>query len=124
MALAGMYVVDSSKGNQIVSTLKTNPSRLAQPGNSLVERTSSWRSGKTSGQRGYDYEWQCYRRDYLAEHPLCAIKGEGCTLAATVVDHVLPHRGNVALFRDPDNHQPACAHCHSQHKQKMEGRGS
>lgn len=98
--------------------LKSNASRLREPSQSLAP--AGWRGNKTSGQRGYDYEWQCYRRDYLVVHPLCAIRGDGCTLAATVVDHIEPHRGNLALFNDPDNHQPACAHCHSMHKQRTE----
>jgi 5-methylcytosine-specific restriction endonuclease McrA len=81
---------------------------------------SSWRDGRTSGQRGYNYEWQVYRIDYLRLHPVCAIKGKGCTLAATVVDHIKPHRGNMTIFWDITNHQPACAHCHSLHKQRQE----
>jgi 5-methylcytosine-specific restriction endonuclease McrA len=115
-----VYGSDCIKGILKVSTrkLKSNASRLREPGQSLAP--AGWRGNKTSGQRGYDYEWQCYRRDYLVVHPLCAIRGDGCTLAATVVDHIRPHRGDRALFSDPENHQPACAHCHSMHKQRTE----
>jgi 5-methylcytosine-specific restriction protein A len=33
--------------------------------------------------------------------------------AATVVDHVIPHKGDKALFWDESNWQPMCAPCHS-----------
>lgn len=33
-------------------------------------------------------------------------------LAATVVDHIIPHRGNEELFWDEDNWQGLCKRCH------------
>ena len=33
--------------------------------------------------------------------------------AATVVDHVIPHKGDKALFWDTSNWQAMCAPCHS-----------
>ena len=39
---------------------------------------------------------------------------------ATVVDHVIPHRGNPDLFWDPENLQPLCAYHHDSHKQREE----
>lgn len=81
----------------------------------------SWRDGRSSSSaRGYDYRWQKARADYLLEHPLCVIRGEGCTLAATVVDHIKPHRGDMVLFWLRTNWQPACEHCHNAHKQRQE----
>ena len=106
-----------------MSTLKTNKSRLSNAG-TLLHGIASWRSGKdTAGQRGYNYEWQRYRAQYLVEHPVCVMRGEGCTLAASVVDHITPHRGNAALFHDHTNHQALCIHCHSAHKQRLEALG-
>lgn len=32
--------------------------------------------------------------------------------AATVVDHKMPHKGNMALFWDHDNWQSLCKPCH------------
>jgi HNH endonuclease. len=99
--------------NVNASRLTDNVARL-KPG-------GSWRSNKTSSTaRGYNYEWQRYRADFIAAHPLCAIRGAGCTLATTVVDHVIPHRGDAALFWNPANHQSACDHCHNTHKQRQE----
>jgi len=31
---------------------------------------------------------------------------------ATVVDHILPHRGDEDLFWDESNWQPLCKRCH------------
>ncbi len=41
------------------------------------------------------------RARQLAEHPLCEERGKlGHTMAASVVDHKHPHRGNYELFID------------------------
>ena len=90
-----------------------------------IAASSSWRDSKEGcTARLYGYQWQQYRLDYLVEHALCAIRGEGCELVATVVDHITPHRGDPVLFRDTSNHQPACAHCHNVHKQREEQQGA
>ena len=41
---------------------------------------------------------------------------------ATDVDHVVPHRGDMALFLDPENLQSLCHACHS--RKTMEERNS
>ena len=44
----------------------------------------------TSTERGYDYEWQQFRKRYLAEHPLCCdCKEQGVIAGATDVHHVM-----------------------------------
>jgi 5-methylcytosine-specific restriction protein A len=95
------------------------PSRLADAKPRPLA-SSSWRSSKNANARGYTYEWQRYRLQFIADHPLCAIRGDGCTLAAEVVDHIAPHRGDMALFWDINDHQSACMHCHNVHKQRQE----
>lgn len=80
----------------------------------IRQRYDSQRGGAAA--RGYDARWQKYRQAYLAEHPLCALcakKDPPVVRAATVVDHIKPHRGNYDLFWDTNNHQPACAECHN-----------
>ena len=65
----------------------------------------------SASARGYGHRWQQARAAYLAEHPLCCL----ClprAVAATVVDHIIPHRGNDDLFWDPANWQPLCKPCH------------
>ncbi|WP_232367816.1 HNH endonuclease [Tritonibacter horizontis] len=40
-----------------------------------------------------------------------------------VVDHVIPHRGDLGLFLDPANLQTLCPDDHDQNKQRLEARG-
>jgi 5-methylcytosine-specific restriction protein A len=49
---------------------------------------------------------------------------QGKSIAATVVDHVVPHRGDMALFWDPKNRQSLCDTCHNSHKQRLEKSGT
>jgi len=37
-----------------------------------------------------------------------------------VVDHIVPHRGDQELFRDPANWQALCKLCHDIDKQRSE----
>jgi len=45
------------------------------------------------------------------------------TTPATVVDHIIPHRGDKKLFWDQSNWQPLCKHCHDSIKAREEARG-
>ena len=69
----------------------------------------------TPAERGYDARWRKARLAYLHQHPLCVqCRGEGRTAAATVVDHITPHRGDVALFWDAmGNWQGLCVSHHN-----------
>ena len=87
-------------------------------------QAGSWRtSDQTSAQRGYGYKWQKAREGFLREHPLCVMcTAEGRVTAATVVDHVIPHRGDQSLFWRRSNWQSLCASHHSGDKQRQESR--
>ncbi|MCY1399369.1 HNH endonuclease [compost metagenome] len=103
--------------------LKTLPVRLAGPKPTLAEvSSSSWRSTKqTASQRGYGYRWQKARERYLLDHPLCVYcMRNGMTTAASVVDHIVAHEGDLALFWDEANWQSLCGPCHSSTKQREE----
>jgi len=79
---------------------------------------------KSSSQRGYGYKWQKAREGYLKNHPLCVDhEARGQVVAATVVDHIVPHRGDMTLFWDKSNWQSLCSHCHDSHKQRLEKSG-
>ena len=85
----------------------------------------SWRAGKTTAQRGYGSRWQKARATFLSrpENVLCRMCSErGLMVLATVVDHVIPHRGDQALFWDTSNWQPLCRRCHDGRKQADERR--
>lgn len=80
---------------------------------------------ETSAQRGYDSKWRKARAGYLRSHPLCVMHLQrGRTVAATVVDHIIPHKGDNALFWDHGNWQSLCKSCHDIHKQRAEKSGA
>lgn len=63
--------------------------------------------------RGYNAEWRRARKAFLQKHPLCAeCRQVGRLTPATVVDHIIPHRGDRKLFWDENNWQPLCKDCH------------
>lgn len=74
----------------------------------------------TSSQRGYTGAWDKARKAFLARSRWC----RRCGAPATVVDHIIPHRGDQALFWDKSNWQPLCTPCHSGAKQRLERRNS
>ena len=81
-------------------------------------------SRPTAAKRGYDRRWRRAREAFLVRHPLCAsCQTQGRTAPATVVDHIVPHRGGRRLFWDRKNWQPLCAHCHDGAKKREEARG-
>ena len=68
---------------------------------------------RSASSRGYGRAWQKASRKFLESHPLCVrCMREGRYTKATVVDHIRPHRGDMALFWDKDNWQPLCKRCH------------
>ena len=49
----------------------------------------------SAAARGYDERWRKARAAFLQKHPLCEIcRAEGKLVPATVVDHIIPHRGD------------------------------
>lgn len=68
---------------------------------------------KTTGEKGYGSRWQKARAVYLQSHPFCVrCLAKGRYVKATVVDHIIPHRGDRKLFWDRDNWQALCKSCH------------
>lgn len=65
--------------------------------------------------------WQKLRAWHLSKQPLCVMcKAAGKLTAATVVDHVTPHKGDAALFLAPTNLQSLCKPHHDSDKQRQE----
>lgn len=79
----------------------------------------------TSAQRGYGSRWQKARLTYLRKHPLCVMCAKrGIVMPATVVDHIIPHKGDQVLFWDTENNwQSLCKLCHDSTKATMERSG-
>lgn len=75
---------------------------------------SSDRMRGGAGDRGYDSRWRKARAAFLQRNPLCnECMKKGVLTPATVVDHVIPHRGDQKLFWDERNWQALCAECHN-----------
>lgn len=65
--------------------------------------------------------WRKLRRQQLFDEPMCRMCRElGQFVAAGVVDHVKPHRGDEELFFNAENLQSLCKRCHDSHKQAQE----
>lgn len=78
----------------------------------------------TAHQRGYDAEWKKHRDKFLLENPLCVdCRKKGYVMPATVVDHIVPHKGDKDLFWDKTNWQPLCE-THHNIKTASEDRGA
>jgi 5-methylcytosine-specific restriction protein A len=73
-------------------------------------------------ERGYNTRWEKARKTYLTRNPLCIMcQREGRVTPATVVDHIIPHKGDAALFWDTENNwQPLCKPHHDRDKQREE----
>lgn len=88
----------------------------------LEVKTLQPQSRQTSARRGYGYGWQKSRIEYLKENPLCVTCHQnGRIVSATVVDHVIPHKGNMQLFWDHANWQALCKPCHSRKTAAQDG---
>ena len=68
---------------------------------------------RPAARRGYGSRWQKASKVYLRSHPLCVeCMKLGRYTKATVVDHIVPHRGDQKLFWDQSNWQALCKTCH------------
>lgn len=80
----------------------------------------------TARQRGYDRRWERFRASFLTAHPICTycLNSTGRITPATVVDHIIPHRGDPDLFwpdGEPTDHFASCCKpCHDGPKAKAE----
>lgn len=101
--------------------LVSGPAGWCEPHRRLRQRADDERRG-TAAQRGYGGRWRKAREGYLRAHPLCAKCGdEGRLVAATVVDHIVPHRGDYQRFWDSSNWQPLCKRCHDRKTASEDG---
>lgn len=67
----------------------------------------------SAAQRGYDNAWRKARKIFLAKNPFCVrCMLKRLVVPATVVDHIIPHKGNMKLFWDKSNWQALCKACH------------
>ena len=79
-----------------------------------VKESDKDRYRKNSTERGYNSVWRKNRKQFLKEHPLCDMcYKERRLVPATVVHHIIDHKGDQKLFWDSENNwQPLCKRCH------------
>jgi 5-methylcytosine-specific restriction protein A len=91
-------------------------------GSAAAVKAEMERQRPSAARRGYGPRWRRARAAYLRRHPLCvSCAAAGRLEPATVVDHVVPHRGDAILFWDRANWQSMCKPCHDA-KTAREGR--
>lgn len=73
----------------------------------------------------YTYRWQKASATYISRNPYCVMcKARGVDALATVVDHIVPHKGRMDLFWDSrKNWQGLCKACHDGAKKAQENSG-
>lgn len=72
--------------------------------------------------RGYGPAWQKARDIYLKRNPFCVIcLQRSWHERATVVDHIVPHKGDKRLFWDQKNWQALCRKCHDRKTNSADG---
>lgn len=65
--------------------------------------------------------WAKLRDAQLLRQPLCEYcLDRGKVTEAKVVNHRIPHRGDLDLFHDPDNLESTCAPCHDNTVRQVE----
>ena len=70
---------------------------------------------RSASRRGYGSAWRRESKRFLLMRPLCEeCRKNGRYTKATVVDHVIPHRGDQKLFWDRSNWRALCKRCHDQ----------
>jgi 5-methylcytosine-specific restriction protein A len=78
------------------------------------ERKMKWLSGQSFKYREPWHEWynttrwRKLRDTIIKSNPECVV----CGNPATVIDHIVPHRGQEELFFDESNLQALCSRCH------------
>ena len=87
------------------------------------DQASDERRGSAS-ERGYDHRWSKASASHRRSHPLCGYCAlEGRITAATLVDHLYPHRVFDGVFWKREWWVSSCDDCHNGFKQRIERAG-
>lgn len=98
---------------------------LVEPGVRYCEKHKALHPEEVRSRegRGYGSRWRKASKVYLQSHPLCVqCMKEDRYVRATVVDHIVPHRGDQKLFWDQSNWQALCKPCHDRKTGKEDSR--
>lgn len=98
-----------------------------RPAGNLSRASSNREADKRRGSaraRGYSARWDKASAGYIRSHPLCRYcELVDDTTAATLTDHLYPHRGDQTLFWDRSYWIASCKPCHDGFKQRVERKG-
>ena len=82
------------------------------------------RDRASAAKRGYGGRWRKASKRFLRDNPLCAeCLRRGKTQAAEVVDHIVPHKGDMKKFWDEENWQSLCIPDHNAKSPRERGGG-
>lgn len=96
-----------------LSSLPVDPAGVERQRNAFNPLRALYRTARWARLR-----WATLTRDMFTCQMCGRLVGDTSKLVA---DHRRPHRGDLALFWDPENLWTLCASpCHSKHKQRME----
>jgi 5-methylcytosine-specific restriction protein A len=88
----------------------------------IQERKQIDRQRGSATRRGYDARWRAARKRFLLNHPICGeCERVGMLTAATIVDHIIPHKGDSDLFWNESNWQALCRQCHNRKTATTDG---
>lgn len=80
----------------------------------------------SSTARGYNWQWRRAAKAFLDEHPLCECDdceaGAKRVTPASVVDHIIAHKGDQKLFWDVANWRAMSKQCHDRKTAMEDGR--
>jgi 5-methylcytosine-specific restriction protein A len=110
--------------NPLCANKVTRPAEYCDSCKQYIVKHKKDHTRMSANDRGYGRAWQRERAAYLADpkNALCVMcLKRGKVTAATVVDHIIPHKGDYGLFWDKDNNwQALCKRCHDSDKQREE----
>ena len=68
---------------------------------------------QTTTERGYGWDWQCFRENFIAEHPLCEdCLEKGIAKPTEEVHHKVKIKHDKSKRLDPENCRGLCGDCH------------
>ena len=91
--------------------------------NHTPQRQYSSEKRNNDNQKFYNNtRWRKARKRYLMRQPLCVeCRKHNILTMGKVVDHIIPHKGDINLFWDESNWQSLCVSCHNRKTAKHDG---
>ena len=76
----------------------------------------------SAASRGYGHRWRKASVGYRRKHTLCVccLARFSRTTTAELVDHIVPHKGDMKIFWDRSNWQSLCDNCDKTIKRALE----